>query len=108
MQIAQTALEHLRRRSKACSLCFAQEIHDVSRHKADSVPGFRRPIAESTLIVLAPGQNTKGMLQLLVHFGTAQSEVGFVREHQAAECATADLFAAAMREILQVRIEPMS
>ena len=51
-------------------------------------------------------QDAKRAFELLIDFGAAHTEVGFIRERQSAERAAGDLFAAAERKIFQVRIEP--
>ena len=42
----------------------------------------------------------KTFLELRVHLGAVQSEIGFVGENQAAKGAARDLLAATVREIL--------
>src|SRR6187397_2650952 len=47
------------------------------------------------------------MLDLRPDLGTAEAKIDFIGQHQAREGAARDLFAAAVRECLEVGIEPM-
>ena len=78
LQIAQSAREHVGGRRKTGGFRFAQEIHHVSGIETNVLAGFRRPVSESALIVLAAAQNAEGVFQLLVNFGAAQTEIRLI------------------------------
>ncbi len=67
---------------------------------------FRRPVTEEPLVVLPSTENSERAIQLFIHSSaTAQTEVGLVGQEQPTKCGAGNLFAAAMREGLQVLIE---
>ncbi len=66
---------------------------------------FRNPVTETALVVLPARQNAERVFELFIDFGAAQSEVGFIRQHQSAKRAAGDLFAATVGKIFQVSIE---
>ena len=66
---------------------------------------FRRPVTETTLIILPAAQGSEGFFQLRAYFRAVQAEIDFIRKQQPAKCGARDLFAATMRKILQVNIE---
>ena len=105
LQVAQTAREHFRWRRKSSGLGLAEKIHHVNRNEVDVRTAFRRPVTETTLIVLPAAQGSEGFFQLRVYFRAVQAEIDFIRKEQPAKCGARDLFAATMRKILQVNIE---
>src|SRR2546430_7569150 len=105
LQIAQTAREHFRRRQKSGGFRFAQKIHHVSGHETDAIARFGDPVTETALIILTARENSERVLELFINLRAAETEIGFTGQHQAAERATRDLFAATVRKIFQVLIE---
>ena len=105
LQVAQTVRKHFRRRREPGRFRFAQKIHHVGGDKTDPIAGFRDPVTERALIVLAPRQDFEGVFELFVDLRAAQTEVGFIGQHQSAKRAARDLFAATVGKIFQVSIE---
>ena len=105
LQVAQTRGEHFRWRRKPGSLRLAKKIHHVNRNEADVRTSFRRPITETTLVVLSAPQGRERFLELRAYFRAFQTEIDFIRKQQTAKCCACDLLAATVRKIFQVNIE---
>ena len=99
LQITQATRKHVRRRGKADCFRRAQEIHHVNRIETDLLICFRRPITKRALIVLPAAQSRERFFQLCVYLRSVESEIGFIRKQEPAECAACDLLATTVRKI---------
>ena len=90
----------------AALLRLGEQLHGPERRQVEVDVGFRLPVAERALVVLAAGQHVVDRLEMLLHLRAALALLhGVVRDERGKRLAD-ELFRAAVFIVLEIIAQP--